>query len=96
MQHTLHQIKALQFYTDLGLGLQKTVLNPLANGKIQELFKAFQCFSSTFQANFIWTFQDNLVYSSTFQACANPVYAGSNMWCFTGYFLPASDDCYYL
>ena len=48
----LHQIKALQFYTDLGL--KKTVLNPLANGKIQGLFKAFECFSSTFQVNFIF------------------------------------------
>ena len=46
----LHQIKAPQFYTDLGL--QKTVLNPLANGKIQGLFKAFECFSSTFQGKF--------------------------------------------
>ena len=50
----LHQInfKAPQFYTDLGL--QKTVLNPLANGKIQGLFKAFECFSSTFQGKFIF------------------------------------------
>ena len=46
----LHQIKAPQFYTDLGL--QKTVLNPLANGKSQGLFKAFECFSSTFQVKF--------------------------------------------
>ena len=42
----------------------KTALDPLANGKIQGLLKAFECFSSTFQ--------DSLVYSSTFQACANP------------------------
>ena len=46
----LHQIKAPQLYIDLGL--QKTVLNPLANGKIQGLFKAFECFSSTFQGKF--------------------------------------------
>ena len=38
----LHQIKAPQSYTDLGL-------NPPVNGKIQGLFKAFECFSSTFQ-----------------------------------------------
>ena len=38
------------FYTDLDL--QKTVLNPLANGKIHGLFKAFECFSSTFQDKF--------------------------------------------
>ena len=30
----------------------KTVLNPPANGKIQILFKAFECFSSTFQGKF--------------------------------------------
>ena len=46
----LHQIKAPQFYTDLGL--QKTVLNPLANSKIQGLFKAFECSSSTFKGKF--------------------------------------------
>ena len=40
----LHQIKAPQFYTDLGL------LNHHANGKIQGHFKAFECFSSTFQS----------------------------------------------
>ena len=48
----LHRIKASQFYTDLGL--KKTVLNPLANGKIQGLFNAFECFSSTFKANLIF------------------------------------------
>ena len=30
----------------------KTVLNPLANGKIQGLFKAFECFSSTLHGKF--------------------------------------------
>ena len=40
-------IKAPQFYTDLGL--QTTVLNPLANGKIQGLYKAIECFSITSQ-----------------------------------------------
>ena len=30
------------------------MLNPLANGKIQGLFNAFECFSSTFKANFIF------------------------------------------
>ena len=49
VQHMLHQIKAPQFYTDLCL---KTKLNPLANGKIQGLLKAFECFLSTFQGNF--------------------------------------------
>ena len=45
----LHQIKAPQFYTDQGL---QKLLNPLANGKIQGLFKALKCFSSTFQGKF--------------------------------------------
>ena len=43
----------------------KTVFNPTVNGKIQGLFKAFEWFSRTFQ--------ESIVYSSTFQACANPV-----------------------
>ena len=30
----------------------KPVLNPHVNGKIQRLFKAFLCFSSTFQGKF--------------------------------------------
>ena len=30
----------------------KTALDPLANGKIQGLLKAFECFSSTFQGKF--------------------------------------------
>ena len=46
----LHQIKAPLFYTDLSR--QKTVLNPLANGTIQELFKAFECIQVPFKANF--------------------------------------------
>ena len=28
------------------------MLNPPVNGKIEELFKAFECFSSTFQGKF--------------------------------------------
>ena len=55
----LHQIKTPQFYTDLGL--QKTVLNPFANGKIQGLFKAFECFSSTFQGKFESTWLQNVL-----------------------------------
>ena len=47
VQHMLlHQIKAQKFYTDTGL---QRVLNSPVNGKIQELFKAVVCFSSTFQ-----------------------------------------------
>ena len=38
------------------------MLNPLVNGKIQRLFKAFECFSSTFQGkfNFQGLFKTNL------------------------------------
>ena len=61
----LHQIKAPQFYTDLGL--QKTGLNPLANGKIQGLFKAFECFSSTFQGKFY--FQDYCIFEYFLSLC---------------------------
>ena len=39
----LHQIKAQQFYTDLGL--LSTVLSPTENSRIQGLFKAFELFS---------------------------------------------------
>ena len=48
----------------------KTVLNPLANGKIQGLWVFFKYFSK--QILFSRTFQDSPLYSSTFQACANP------------------------
>ena len=64
----LHQIKAPQFYTDLGL---KKVLNPLANGKIQGLFNAFECFSSTFQGKF--HFQGLFKTSLFIQALFKPV-----------------------
>ena len=51
-EHMLHQIKAPQFYTDLGL--LKTVLNPLANGKIQGLFtRPLSVYQVLFKANFI-------------------------------------------
>ena len=43
--------KAPQFYT-IKLRSPKTVLNPPVNGKIQGFFKAYQCFSSTFQCKF--------------------------------------------
>ena len=43
----LHQIKAPQFYTELGS--PKTVLNLPINGKIQGLLEASESFSSTFQ-----------------------------------------------
>ena len=43
----LHQIKAPQFNTDLGLQKHYSV-----NGKIQGLYKAFEWISSTFQGKF--------------------------------------------
>ena len=49
----------------------KTVFNPPVNGKIQGLFKAFECFSTTLQGkfNFQGLFKTVLssVYSSTFK-----------------------------
>ena len=48
--HMLHQIRAPQFYTDLDL--QRQVLNPPVNGKIQGLFKVFEYFPGTFQDKF--------------------------------------------
>ena len=65
----LHQIKAPQFYTDLGLC--KTVLNPLANGKFKDFSRPLSVFQVLYKANFQ---ANSPVYSSTFQACANPVY----------------------
>ena len=48
------------------------MLNPPVNGKIQGLFKAFEFFKYfSRQIYFSRTFQDNPVYSSTFQACVN-------------------------
>ena len=45
------------------------MLNPPVNGKIEGLFKVFECFSSYFQGkfNFQGLFQDSPVYSSTFK-----------------------------
>ena len=52
-----------------------TVLSPTENSTIQGLFKALEWFSSTFQGrfNFLRTFQESPLNSSTFQACVNPV-----------------------
>ena len=52
------------------------LLNPPVSGKIQGLFKAFECFSSTFvgKFNFQGLFMTVLYIqvTGTFQACANP------------------------
>ena len=48
----LHQIKAPQFYTDLGL--QKTVLNPLALVKFKDFSMPLSVFQVLFKANLIF------------------------------------------
>ena len=49
------------------------MLNPPVNGKIQGLFQSFLCFQVLFKENLYFKeFSSNPVYSSTFQACANP------------------------
>ena len=45
--------KGTTFYTDLGLQKHSWILRTV-NGKIQELFNAFECFSSTFQGKLIF------------------------------------------
>ena len=52
----------------------KTVLNPPVNGKIQGLFKAFECFSRTFQGKFIFQglFKTNL-YIEVLKSLFKPV-----------------------
>ena len=60
----------------------KTVLNPSVNGKIQGFFKAFECFSSTFQGKFNLQGLYKTVlydYSGTFQACANLLCIDQNL-----------------
>ena len=54
-----------------GFSSPKTVLNHPVNGKIQGLFKAFECFSSTFQGKF--NFQGLFKTVLYIQVCANPV-----------------------
>ena len=47
----MHQVKAPQFYADLGLQKQ---LNPPVNSKIQGLFKVLECFQVLLKANLIF------------------------------------------
>ena len=75
----LHQIKAPLFFTDLGL--QKTVLNPLANGKIKGLFNAFECFQVLFKANFI--FKDVSRQSCIFKFFSSLCEISNNVVCAT-------------
>ena len=67
----LHQKKAPQFHTHLGL--QNPVLNPHANGKFKDFSRPLSVFKYFLRPIlFSRTFRDSPVYSSTFQACANP------------------------
>ena len=73
----------------------KTVLKPPLNGKIQGLFKAYECFK--YFSRQIWfssTFQDSPVYSSTctFQACANPVVCDLICLCFKVAYIANNKD----
>ena len=80
VQHMLHQINAPQFYTDLGL--QKKMLNPPVTGKIQGLFKAFGCFSSTFQGkiNFQGLFKTALYIQVLFKSVRTLTYCYESMF----------------
>ena len=57
------------------------MLKTLVNGKIQGLFKTFECFSVTFQGKFNsrGLFKTVLSYSSTFQARLNFWFAKTNL-----------------
>ena len=57
----------------------KALLNPPVNGKIQGLFKAFECFQVLFMANLIFKDSSRQSCIRTFQACANPVKSCSVM-----------------
>ena len=73
MQHMLHQIRAPQFYNDLGLQ------NSVESSCKWQNSRTFQDLSSVFQvlfrSNLIFNdFQDSPIYSSTFQVCVNPAF----------------------
>ena len=68
----LHQIKAQQFYTDLGLYQQCQVLQKIVEFK--DFSKLLSDFQVLFKADFIFKdFSKSPLNSSTYQACANPV-----------------------
>ena len=67
----LHQIKAQQFYTDLGLYQQCYVLQKI--GEFKDFSRLLSDFPVLFKADLIFKdFQESTLNSSTFQACANP------------------------
>ena len=70
LHQMLHQIKALQFYTDFGL--QNKQLIPPVNGMIQGLFNAFECFSSTIQGKFQGLFKTDLYNQVLFKPVRTP------------------------
>ena len=68
----LHQIKAQQFYTDLGLYQLCLVLQKIAESK--DFSRFLSDFQILFKADLIFkTYQEIPLNSSTFQACVNPV-----------------------
>ena len=70
MQHLLHQIKAQQFYTDLGLFQQCLVLQKIVEFK--DFSNLLSDFRVHFKADLIFKDLEMPKNSSTFQACANP------------------------
>ena len=73
VQHLQHQIKAQQFYTDLDLYQQCSVLQKIEEFK--DFSRPFSDFPLLFKADLIFKdFQESPLNSSIFQACANPVY----------------------
>ena len=71
VQHLLHQMKAQQFYTDLGLYQQRKVPQKIVEFK--DFSRLLSDFPLLFKADLIFKdFQKNPLNSSTFQAYANP------------------------
>ena len=72
----LHQIKAKQFYTDLGPYQQCLVLQKIVEFK--DFSRLLSDFRVLFQADLIFKdFQESPLNSSSFPACANPEVAFS-------------------
>ena len=68
-----------------------TVLNPPVNGKSKDFSRPLHVFQVLFKANLIFKdFQDSLVYSSTFQACANLMKLPLLLFIFCSYIINTS------
>ena len=77
-QFMLHQIKAQQFYTHLGSYQQFWVLQKIVEFK--DFSRPLSDFPVLFNIQSSGTFQASPPNSSTFQACANPVYVFMMEW----------------